>query len=148
MGRSKETYGKKEVKNKKIKKRKEKEKRKLEKKESGKQSFDDMIAYVDENGVIVDTPPDPTKRKEVDLESIEIGVPKKEFRDDFKNNQGIVVKYDEMKGYGFIIDSQTKDSIFFHINDCDFEIKQGDKVEFETGSGKNGLRAKNVKSIK
>ena len=46
MSRSKETYGKKEVRNKRLKKRKEKEQRKLEKKEQGRQSIDEMIAYV------------------------------------------------------------------------------------------------------
>ncbi len=58
MGRSRETYGKKDVRNKQIKKRKEKEKKRMEKKEQGKSSFDDMIAWVDENGQIVETPPE------------------------------------------------------------------------------------------
>jgi hypothetical protein len=35
-----------------------------------------MIAYVDENGVITDTPPDPDNKQEVDLESIVIAIPK------------------------------------------------------------------------
>ncbi len=62
MGRSQESFNKKEVKSKKDKKRKEKEKKRLLKKESGKNSFDDMIAYVDEFGVISSTPPDPNKK--------------------------------------------------------------------------------------
>ena len=62
MGRSKETFGKKEVRNKQLKKRKEKEKRRLEKKEQDKKSnFDDMLAWVDENGQICSTPPDLSK---------------------------------------------------------------------------------------
>ena len=48
MARSKETFGKKEVRNKKAKKRKEKEMRKQDRKDQGKKSFDDMIAWVDE----------------------------------------------------------------------------------------------------
>ena len=62
MGRSQETSNKKEVKNKKDKKRKEKEKKRLIRKESGKSSFADMIAYVDEFGKITSTPPDPAKK--------------------------------------------------------------------------------------
>ena len=50
MSRSQESFNKKEVRNKKEKKRKEKEMKKLTRKDSDKGSFDDMIAYVDENG--------------------------------------------------------------------------------------------------
>ena len=76
MGRSKETFGKKEVRNKQAKKRKDKEIRRLEKKEQGKKgSLDDMIAWVDENGVITSTPPDLTRKEENDSEGIETGVP-------------------------------------------------------------------------
>ena len=64
MGRSQETFGKKEVRNKKDKKRKDKEQKRAKKKSEGKKSnFDDMIAYVDEFGMITSTPPDPDKKK-------------------------------------------------------------------------------------
>jgi len=62
MGKSQETFGKKEKEKKRAKKRKEK----LEKKEMRKENnqkgaaFEDMISYVDENGHLVDTPPDPS----------------------------------------------------------------------------------------
>ncbi|RLD79171.1 MAG: cold shock domain-containing protein, partial [Bacteroidetes bacterium] len=57
MARSQESFNKKEVQNKKEKKRKEKEKRRLARKEGEKKnSLDDMIAYVDENGVLTSTP--------------------------------------------------------------------------------------------
>ncbi len=145
MGRSKETFGKKEVRNKRMKKRKDKEKRKIEKKEQGKQSMDDMIAYVDDNGMISSTPPDPSQKEEIDVDSIEIGVPKKEFREDNSPRQGTVTKFDGSKGYGFIVDSTTKESIFFHINDCEGEIKSGNLVEFDTEKGLKGIKAKDVK---
>ena len=78
MGRAQESFNKKEVRNKKEKKRKEKEKKRLARKESEKKSsLDDMIAYVDENGNITDTPPDPTKKKEIKAESIDLNVPKR-----------------------------------------------------------------------
>ena len=55
MGRSQESFNKKEVRNKKEKKRKDKEKKRLARKNSGKgNSLDDMIAYVDEHGNITD----------------------------------------------------------------------------------------------
>ncbi len=147
MARSQETFGKKEVRNKKEKKRKEKEARKLAKKESGKSSLDDMIAYVDEFGQIVDTPPDPTvKKKEVKAENIQIGVPKREDlpeMDPIRN--GIVTFYNSDKGYGFIKDSETKESLFVHINNCDDEITEGNKVTFEVEMGAKGPTAVRVK---
>lgn len=146
MGRSKETLGKKDVRNKQEKKRKAKEKRRLEKKEKGKQSPDDMIAYVDEHGNITDTPPDPSEREEVDPESIEIGVPKKEQREDSRVREGVVSMFDDSKGYGFIVDSETKQSVFVHINDIEIDtLKAGNKVTFETEKGVKGLKAFNVK---
>lgn len=145
MGRAKETYGKKETRDKKAKKRKEKENKKIKRKELGKQNLDDMIAYVDENGMISATPPDLLKKEEVDAGSIEIGIPKKELRQDVKLYQGMVSKFDELKKYGFIVDKQTKDSIFVHMNDCLEPIKTGDKVEFNLEKGLKGFQAKNVK---
>ncbi|MBN2667707.1 MAG: cold shock domain-containing protein [Bacteroidales bacterium] len=148
MGRAKETLGKKEVRNKQEKKRKDKAKRRLDKKEQGKKgSLDDMVAWVDENGVITSTPPDLTKKVEILAESIEIGVPKAKFRINNKIRAGNVKNFDESKGFGFIIDSDSKESIFVHANDCLESIKTGDKVEFETEKGIKGLKAVNVKPI-
>lgn len=148
MARSGETFGKKEVRNKKEKKRKDKAKRKLEKKEQGKSSMDDMIAYVDENGVITSTPPDESKKEKVDAESIEIGVPKQGDRESFKIRTGIVNNFDEHKGFGFVTDSRTNESVFIHISDCDGNIRVGCKVEYETEKAIKGLKAVNAKVIK
>lgn len=148
MGKSRETFGKKEVRNKKEKKRKDKEKRKLEKKEQGKKDFDDMIAWVDENGNITSTPPDLTEKEAIKLEDIEIGIPKAEFRANNKTKTGLVKNYDDSKGFGFITDSHTKDSVFVHINDCLNPIKNGSQVEYETEKSPKGLKAINVKLFK
>lgn len=73
MGRSQETFKKKDVRKKKAKKRKDKEEKRIAKKESDKkQGFKDMIAYVDENGVISPTPPDPGKKEEIDPKDIDV----------------------------------------------------------------------------
>lgn len=148
MGRSKETFGKKEVRNKQAKKRKEKEKRRLDKKGQGKNgNFDDMIAWVDENGLISSTPPDLTQKQEIKAENIEVGVPKAEFRINSKIREGILKTFEESKGYGFIIDSITKESVFMHCNDCLENINVGNKVTFETEKSAKGRKAKNVKLI-
>lgn len=46
------TFNKKEIEKKKLQKRKEKEQKREERKNNPTDSFEDMIAYVDENGVI------------------------------------------------------------------------------------------------
>jgi len=147
MGRAKETFGKKEVRNKQAKKRKEKEKRRQERKEKGSDSFDDMIAWVDENGNICSEPPDADQKEEVDAEQIEVSVPKGGAKIKDMLNTGKIKNYDENKGYGFIYCNQLNDSVFFHINDCEQDIQTGDKVEFKTENGPRGLKAFNINKI-
>ncbi|OQX74835.1 MAG: DNA-binding protein [Bacteroidetes bacterium 4484_249] len=150
MGRSQETFNKKDVQSKKEKKRKEKEKKRLARKESEKKSsLDDMIAYVDENGMITSTPPDPAKKKDVKLEDIEIGVPTRDSEPELDPiRKGIVSFYNESKGYGFIKDSETKESVFVHANNLLEEIKEGNVVSFEVEMGKKGPTAMRVKLFK
>ena len=126
MGRSQETSNKKEVKNKKEKKRKEKEKKRLIKKETGgKSSFDDMIAYVDEYGKISSTPPDPTRKLVVDVESIEISVTKNDpLKAPSYIRKGIVTFFNDSKGFGFIRDMETKQSVFVHANNLRSEERR------------------------
>lgn len=148
MGRSQETFQKKEVRQKKEKKRKEKEKKRLARKEEGKQnSLDDMIAYVDENGMITSTPPDPTKKSEVKAEDIDItssNTGKVEF-DPIR--KGIVTFFNDSKGFGFINDSETKERIFFHINNSHDDVVENNRVSFETEMGPKGKNAVRIKKI-
>lgn len=147
MARSQETFNKKEIRNKKEKKRKEKEKKRLERKEKTSSSFDDMIAYVDENGNITDTPQDPKNKTVIELEDIEISVSKREDIDD-PIHRGKVSFFNESKGYGFIRDSETRENIFVHVNNVLEEIKEGNMVNFEIEKGPKGYIAVNVKVSK
>ncbi len=150
MGRSQETFNKKEVRKKKEKKRKDKEKKRLARKENEKKSgLDDMIAYVDENGMISSTPPDPSKKTETKLEDIETTPPKRESIEPADLiRKGIVTFYNEAKGFGFIKDLETQESIFVHVNNMLEEIKEGNVVSFETTKGPKGLAAVEVKLFK
>jgi len=150
MGRSQETFNKKEVRNRKEKKRKEKEKKRLAGKEiEKKSSLDDMIAYVDENGMISETPPDPTKKKKIKSEDIEIGVPSRESVQDMDPiRKGTVTFFNDSKGYGFIRDSETKEDVFVHVNNVEEEIKEGNLVSFEVEMGPKGPAAVRVKIVK
>jgi cold shock CspA family protein len=150
MGRSQETFNKKEVRNKKEKKRKEKEKKKLARKENPKAgSLEDMIAYVDENGRLTSIPPDPSKKKEFLLENIEITIPKRESaQKPDPIRKGIVTFFNESKGYGFIRDMETQESVFVHANNLLEEIKENNIVTFEIGMGQKGPAATQVKLFK
>jgi len=149
MGRSQETFNKKEVRNKKEKKRKDKEKKKIARKDGEKGSFDSMIAYVDENGLITTTPPDPSKKTAIKVEDIEIGIP---TRDPSQKadpiRKGVVSFFNDSKGYGFIRDMETKESVFVHINNLLDEVKEGNLVSFEVEKGQKGLTAVRVKLAK
>jgi len=150
MGRSRETYNKKEVRSKKEKKRKEKEKKRLERKENRKKgSLEDMIAYVDEKGMITSTPPDPNKKEDVRLEDIEIGIPPKDPAGEPDTiRRGTVSFFNESKGYGFIKDSETQESVFVHVKNLLEEINEGNIVSFEIGKGQKGPTALKVKLLK
>jgi cold shock CspA family protein len=150
MGRSQETYNKKEVRNRKEKKRKDKEKKRIARKENTKRkSLDDMIAYVDEYGMITSTPPDPNKKENINLEDIEVSTPKRDTSQKSDPvRKGIVTFFDDTKGFGFIRDLETQESVFFHINNTLEEIKVDNVVSFEIEMGQKGPAATQVKLFK
>ncbi len=148
MGKSQETFNKKEHEKKRLKKRQDKKEKKEERKANAKkgQSFEDMIAYVDENGNISSTPPDPNKKKSVKQEDIEIGIPKQETDEPTEATRtGIITFFNESKGYGFIKDQQTQESIFVHIKSLVDPIKERDKVTYEVEMTPRGPNAIGVK---
>lgn len=147
MAKSQETYNKKEVRNKKEKKRKDKEKKRIERKDKEKTgSLDDMIAYVDENGMITSTPPDPTKKRKINSENIEISTPKQDSLPKLDPvRKGKVTFFNETKGFGFIKDAETQESVFVHINNCLDEIREGSVVSYEVEMGAKGPAAIKVK---
>jgi cold shock CspA family protein len=147
MSKSQETFTKKEKEKKRHKKRLEKEQRKEDRKTNseGKKSFEDMLAYVDENGRLTTTPPDPLKRKEVKLEDIDINVKKEVVLEDEGPRHGIVSFFNEAKGFGFIKEITTGESMFVHVTALSSPIKENDKVIFEVEQGAKGPNAVNVK---
>lgn len=146
MGRSSETFSKKENERKKQKKRKDKLERKEERKansDKGK-SFEDMLAYVDENGNLTTVPPDPKKRVQIREEDVVIGVAREIPVVEEINRTGVVTFYNDNKGYGFIKDAANGASVFVHANALNMQIKEGDKVAFQTESSPRGLNAINI----
>ena len=150
MGRSSETFSKQEKEKKKLKKRKQKLEEKArravakkEKLESGTQ--DDMIAYVDEFGNIVDTPPDPAAKKKIKAENIEIGIPRRQEEPVTRKN-GILDFFNDQKGFGFIREIGSGERFFVHVSGFDTEddILEGDKVFFDLEKGPRGMNAVRV----
>ena len=153
MAKSQQTFNKIEKEKKRLKKREIKEKKKAERKANAVKptSLEDMLVYVDEFGQLTDTPPDPTRKKEeIDLESIDIFIPKKVAGEDDDagfGNEGKVSFFDDSKGFGFIIDSKNQEKYFVHVSGLIDEIKENDKVYYELEKGMKGMNAVRVKKI-
>jgi cold shock CspA family protein len=150
MGRSTETFSKKEREKKKSIKLKDKKEKAEDRKANGQKgrSLDEMMAYIDENGNLTSTPPDPAKRKKVITEDIQISIPKQaELTEQEKIRTGSVSMFNAEKGFGFIKDHLTQESIFVHVNGLTEEVKENDKVTFETEQGQKGLNAVSVKKV-
>lgn len=150
MAKSQETFNKKEKEKKRLKRKQDKEQKREERKansDKGK-SMDEMLAYVDIDGNITSTPPDPTQKSEIKTEDIEFNVARKEEIDPADLvRKGTITFFNDSKGYGFIKDLDNQESIFVHVNGLEEEVREGDKVSFETEKGLKGLNAIKVKLI-
>jgi len=145
-----ETWNKKEREKKKQQEKKDKAERKQERKDNAKNgnNLDSMIAYLDENGNLSSTPPDPRKKIVVNVEDVEIGVAKQApINPEDLIRKGIVTFFNDAKGYGFIKDQETQESLFVHANSLTQQIKEHNKVTFEVEMGPKGANAVNVKLI-
>ncbi len=145
MAKSKETFGKKEKEKKRLKQRQDKLEKMEERKANAKKgkTLDEMMAYIDENGNLSSTPPDPKKRQAFKQEDMNTGVPKHEKED--IERQGIISFFNEAKGYGFIKDLKSQESIFVHANQLSEPVKENTRVSFRVERGVKGLSALNVK---
>lgn len=139
-----DSFSKKEREKKKRQKKQEKAERK--KLRNSDESKNDEFMYVDENGNLTSTPPDPSKRTEIDIEEIQISIPKRsELESDDGEKEGLVKFFNTEKRFGFISEKGTKKDFFVHEDNLIDRIKDNDKVTFEIGQGSQGLIAINVK---
>ena len=150
MAKSQETFNKKEKEKKRLKQRQEKKEKMEERKANATKgnSLDDMMAYLDENGNLSSTPPDPKKKKVFNPEDMQISVPKYENDDSVETvRKGVISYFNESKGFGFINDAQSGERIFVHINQLTEQVNENEKVNFEVENGPRGLSAINVRKI-
>ncbi|MCL5128027.1 MULTISPECIES: cold-shock protein [unclassified Algibacter] len=150
MAKSQVTFNKIEKEKKRLKKREEKQKKKDARKAEAKENPQGIqFAYVDFNGNLTDTPPDPAMREKVEAESIELGIPKKEDRIEEEPviKEGKVSFFDHSKGFGFIIDSVNQEKYFVHVSGLLDDIEENDKVTYDLERGQKGMNAVRVKKI-
>ncbi len=61
--------------------------------------------------------------------------------------KGTVKFFNDSKGFGFIVDDETKTEYFVHVSGLIDEIREDDNVEFELKEGRKGLNAVDVKVV-
>ena len=59
--------------------------------------------------------------------------------------KGTVKFFNDTKGFGFIIEEDSKTEYFVHVTGVIDKINEGDYVEFELKEGRKGLNAVNVR---
>ena len=150
MAKSNQSFNKREKEKQKAKERQEKRERAEERKANAKkgQALEDMMAYIDENGNLSSTPPDPAKMKTFNAEDIEIGVPQHQEEEEEIVRTGSVTFFNTAKGFGFIRDSKNGESIFVHVSQLTEPLSEGQRVRFETEKGPKGLVAVNIQKEK
>jgi len=144
-----QSWKKKDREQKRQKEKNDKAEKMQQRKENAKKSFDDMIAYMDENGNLSATPPDPRRKVEIKLEDIQIGVP--EYvppTEEELTRTGKVTFFNNAKGFGFIKDLVSQQSVFVHANNLESPIQENDKVTFQIEMGQRGPAAVKVRLVK
>ncbi len=61
--------------------------------------------------------------------------------------QGKVIRFDEVRGYGFVAPDSGGDDVFIHVNDLEFDKRNlavGAVVDFVVEDGDRGLKASTV----
>lgn len=142
------TFAKKELEKKRAKKKQDKAEKMQERKannDKGK-GLNDMMAYIDENGNISDTPPQSHGLADngVSISHTGIAAPREA---ESPEREGIVSFFNDAKGYGFITDNKTRENVFVHVNQTQQPIKERDKVSYERERGPKGYTAVRVKII-
>jgi cold shock CspA family protein len=149
MGKSQETFTKREREKQKARKQQEKREKMQERKQNKEkgQGLNDMIAYLDENGNISSTPPDPRKKRVFNQEEIQVSVPKQEARQQAAIKTGTVTYYNHAKGFGFINDDETKQRVFLHNSQLSTSVMENDRVQYEIENSIKGPSAVNIIKI-
>lgn len=142
-----ESFSKKEQRNKKAKAKQDKAQKMKDRKANNNKgkSLEDMLAYVDENGNLSPVPPKGGNTEEISLDAINIGATPRPAEDPTRT--GFVSFFNFSKGFGFITDDKSKESVFFHVNQLAQPVNEKDKVSFLMERTPRGYSAINVTKI-
>ena len=111
--------------------------------------FNDATVYCD--GKPLCTVGSTKEKLKVDIESIEVSVPKTLESDRVAINPvrtGTVSFFDTSKGFGFIVDGENQEKYFCHVSGLIDEITEGNRVSFELEKGMKGMNAVKVTIVK
>jgi len=61
--------------------------------------------------------------------------------------EGKVKFFNETKGFGFIVQSDSNEDVFVHESGLIDEIRENDSVKFDVEMGKKGMNAVNVELV-
>jgi len=61
--------------------------------------------------------------------------------------EGTVKFFNSSKGFGFITSSESGEDIFVHNSGLIDDVRENDKVRYDTEQGKKGLNAFNVEIL-
>jgi CspA family cold shock protein len=142
-----DTFNKKALQQKRAKKQMDKLERRADRKtnnDKGK-SLEEMTAYLDEYGNITDVHPDKQKKRKVNDHDLLPGSP--QINDD-KVYEGMISLFFTDKGYGFITEDKTRETVFVHVNKLTEQIVEKDRVTYNKERTPKGFAAINVKKIK
>lgn len=141
-----DTAAKKEKQKKKAKEKQEKAQKMKERKINNNKGkpLEEMMAYVDENGDLSSSPPDPRRKKVTNAEDISLSASRPSEPVELIR-KGIVTYFNDSKGYGFITDMKSRENIFMHTSQLQQPVKEGNLVTFETERGPKGYVAVRIK---
>lgn len=142
-----DTFNKKALQQKRAKKKKDKLERREERKannDKGK-SLEEMTMYLDENGNLTNIHPDNQKRKKIVASDIRLGATPIDQNEKYT---GIISLFFTDKGYGFITEDNSRETVFVHSNQLKESINEKDRVTFEKEKTPKGYSAINVRKIK
>ena len=64
--------------------------------------------------------------------------------------RGKVIRFDDVRGYGFVLPESGGEDVFLHVNDINFDKRKltpGTVVEFVVEEGERGLKASDVNLV-
>ena len=60
-------------------------------------------------------------------------------------NNGVVKFFNDLKGFGFIKETNSDQEYFVHVSGLVNDIRENDEVTFDLQEGRKGMNAVNVK---